>query len=95
MGKSPSPAKGARLLRALTFATALLFAALIVLYPRAIATDMSTVPHGWLVVLLLGMSSGWVYGLGFVPERRVLRCLFHPAAAWLLMLVGAWRVFLA
>ena len=42
-GKSPSSGKGARLLRALSFAVALLFAALIVLYPRAIATDMTSV----------------------------------------------------
>lgn len=94
-GKSPSSGKGARLLRALSFAVALLFAALIVLYPRAIATDMTTVPHGWLVVLLLGMSSAWVYGLGFEPRHRLLRPLFHSATAWLLMLVGAWQVFLA
>ena len=93
--KSPSSQKGPRLLRALTFTTALLFAALIVLYPRAIATDMTTVPHGWLVLLLLGMSAAWVYGLGFEPEHRLLRPFFHPATAWLLMLVGAWQVFLA
>lgn len=86
-GKSPSSGKGARLLRALSFAVAL--------YPRAIATDMTTVPHGWLVLLLLGMSSAWVYGLGFEPEHRLLRPLFHPATAWLLMLVGVWQVFLA
>ena len=94
-GKSPSSGKGARLLRALTFTTALLFAALIVLYPRAIATDMTTVPHGWLVLLLLGMSAAWVYGLGFEPEHRLLRPFFHPATAWLLKLVGACQVIMA
>lgn len=89
-----STQKGARLLRALTFATALSFVALIVIYPRAIASDMSSVPHGWLVLLLLGMSSAWVYGLGFQPEHRLLRGCFHPVTAWLLMTLGAWHVFL-
>lgn len=95
MSSARSDKKGARFFRALTFLVAILFAALIVLYPRAIATDMTTVPHGWLVLLLFGMSAAWVYGLGFTPENRWLRCFFHPVTAWLLMLVGAWRVFLA
>lgn len=85
----------AGLLRLVTFLAAIAFAALIVLYPRAIAADMHDVSHGSLVLLLLGMCCGWVYGLGFVPENRWLRLAFTPWVAWALMLLGAWRVFLA
>ena len=83
------------LLRLVTFLTAVAFAALIVIYPRAIAEDMHDVSHGALVLLLLGMCCGWVYGLGFVPENRWLRRIFNPLVAWALMLLGAWRVFWA
>ena len=48
------------LCRVFTFTAALGFMALIVIYPRAIADDMSSVPHGALVGLLFGMSIAWV-----------------------------------
>ena len=50
---------------------------------------MNTVPHGWLVCLLLGMSAAYVHGFGFVPENRYLKFFFSPVAAWPLMLLGA------
>lgn len=77
-----------------TFLTALALCMLIVFYPRAIAADMSTVPHGWMAFMLLGMSSAWVYGLGFIPKNRFLQYFFHPISAWALMLIGAYNVFL-
>lgn len=61
----------------------------IVCFPRWIAVDMNTVPHGWLVCLLLGMSAAYVHGFGFVPDNRYLKFLFSPIAAWPLMLLGA------
>lgn len=74
------------LARFATFAAAIAFAALIVIYPRAIADDMTSVPHGALVGLLIGMSCAWVWGLGFVPQNRLLRLFFSPIVAWALML---------
>lgn len=82
------------LLRIITFLTALALMALIVLYPRAIADDMTSVPHGALVGLLFGMSIAWVWGLGFVPQRPLLRWIFSPWLAWALMLVFSGVIFL-
>ena len=82
------------LCRGFTFTAALGFMALIVIYPRAIADDMSSVPHGALVGLLFGMSIAWVWGLGFVPKRPALRLLFSPWLAWALMLVFSWIIFI-
>lgn len=84
---------GGGLLRTLSFIVALLLATLIVLYPRAIAEDSTSVSHGALVLMLLGMSSAWVYGLGFTPRNRWLRGVFSPWVAWALMAAGAWFVF--
>lgn len=40
-------------MRILSFLIALSVAAFVIIYPRAIASDMTSVPHGWLVFLLL------------------------------------------
>lgn len=91
--KRPGGALAAAL-RAVSFIAALGFMAVIVLYPRAIADDMSSVPHGSLVGLLCGMSICWVYGLGFVPRAKVLQRLFSPVLGWALMLGFGAKVFL-
>ncbi len=93
-----SNASGGRLLRGLARAASLLaaaaIAAVVILYPRLVAEDTASVPHGFLVVLLMGMSAAWVHGFGFIPENRILRVLFSPVVAWPVMLIGAWGVFL-
>ena len=80
--------------RAVSLLAALSVAAVVILYPRLVAEDSASVPHGWLVLLLMGMSAAWVHGFGFVPENRILRVLFSPIVAWPVMLIGAWGVFL-
>ena len=72
------------LARAVSLLAAVAVAAVIILYPRLVAEDSASVPHGFLVVLLMGMSAAWVHG--FV--------LFSPVVAWPVMLIGTWGVFL-
>lgn len=64
------------LARAVSLLAAVAVAAVIILYPRLVAEDSASVPHGFLVVLLMGMSAAWVHGFGFVPENRILRVSF-------------------
>lgn len=85
--------RGSRILRHLSILAAAAVVILIVLYPRAVASDGTSVPHGWLVLLMMGMSVCWVYGLGFVPQNRWLRLTFSPAVGWLMLAVGVWQVF--
>lgn len=61
----------------------------VVLYPRAIATDMHSVPHGWLVCLMIGMSAAYVHGFGFTPQHPLLKRFFSPWVAWPLITIGA------
>ena len=82
------------LMRAVSLLSAIAVAAVVILYPRLVAEDTASVPHGFLVVLLMGMSAAWVHGFGFIPENRILRVLFSPIVSWPLMLIGAWGVFL-
>ena len=80
--------------RAVSLIAAALVFAVTVLLPRLIAVDSAHVPYPWLVTLLLGMSFAWVHGFRFVPQNRFLRVLFSPLAAWPLLALGAWGVFL-
>lgn len=82
------------LARAVSLIAAIAVAAVVIFYPRLVAEDTASVPHGWLVLLLMGMSAAWVHGFGFIPENRILRVLFSPVVAWPVMAIGAWAVFL-
>ncbi len=62
---------------------------LVTLMPRALTVeDGSPVNHGALMLIMWGMSAGFVHGVGFVPRNGVLRILLGPMVAWLLMAVG-------
>ena len=79
-------------MRILSFLIALSVAAFVIIYPRAIAADMTSVPHGWLVLLLLGMSFCFVYGVGFKAKNRLL-ALFSPLVAWTCVGVASFMIF--
>ena len=80
-------------MRILSFLIALSVAAFVIIYPRAIASDMTSVPHGWLVLLLLGMSFCFVYGVGFKAKNRFLTFLFSPLVAWTCVGVASFMIF--
>ena len=46
----------------------------------------------WLALLdtitMVGVSGGFVHGVGFEPYNRFWRLLFGPLCAWPLMLLG-------
>lgn len=77
------------LTRCISIVTALAVTVVIVCFPRWIAIDMNTVPHGWLICLLCGMSFSYVHGFGFVPENKILQALFSPLVAWTSIILGS------
>jgi cyd operon protein YbgE len=73
----------------ISLVTALALMFLVTLMPRALATaDGSPISHGTLMLIMWGLSAGFVHGVGFVPRRPVLRMLLGPVIAWLLMGMG-------
>jgi cyd operon protein YbgE len=73
----------------LSLGTAIAMMLLITLLPRGLTTvDGSPINHGQLMLIMWGMSAGFVHGVGFVPRNPVLRAVFGPVIAWLLMGVG-------
>lgn len=80
-------------LRVVSLLAAAAIVAIIVVYPRLVAETSSEVPHGFLAVLLIGMSFAWVHGFGFIPKNRLLQTAFSPLVAWPVITLGVWGVF--
>ena len=74
----------ATLPRMISLLLAIAMAGLIFTYPQA----MAHAGHGLLSLVMLGVSAGFVHGVGFVPEHKAWRLLFGPWTAWLLLAAG-------
>lgn len=74
--------------RAVSLLAAGSLALVIMLYPVALSRSGAMPPHGLIALVMLGISAGFVHGVGFTPRARLWRVLFHPLLAWLLMAAG-------
>jgi len=81
--------------RLLSLLMAVVLSALILIYPRAIATSVTDINHSMLSLLMWGIAAGFVHGVGFVPEHWLWRVLLGPVMAWLLMAMGLVFITLA
>lgn len=79
--------------RTLSLIAATAVVAVVVFFPRAIAPDSASVPHGWFVLMMMGMSICWICGFGFTPENRWLRKVFSLPVGWIMLLTGVWQIF--
>ncbi len=75
--------------RLLSLLLALALSGAILTFPKALAHAH----HGLLMLVMLGVSAGFVHGVGFVPRHRLWRAVFSPWLAWLLMGAGLWLLF--
>lgn len=81
-----------RLGRVVSILIAVTVCASIIFYPRLIAEDSAHVPHGWLVMLLMGMSICWLHGFRLLESRRpAVKVL--PWIGWLFAAVATWKMF--
>lgn len=83
-----SPNLYGRTARSLSLLAAGGLALIIMLYPVALSRNGATPSHSLLMLVMLGISAGFVHGVGFTPRARIWRGLFHPLLAWLLMAAG-------
>ena len=80
--------------RTVSLLLSLAASAVLTVAPFLIARQMTPAGHAILPVLLLGISAGFVHGLGYVPRLFFMRALATPLFAWpliavpLLLLVG-------
>jgi len=72
-----------------SFALAAAMTVWILILPTDFAGPGNEVNHWALMAIMWGMAAGYTHGVGFVPYNRILRILLGPAAAWLLLIGGA------
>lgn len=65
-----------------------ILALVIMIYPVVLSQDGAAPSHGLLALVMLGISAGFIHGVGFKPEALAWKWLFHPLLAWLLMALG-------
>lgn len=84
----PRALSAAPLGRALSLLLAAPLALLLLIHPGAFVNDAGAYSHGLLMLTMLGISGGFVHGVGFVPRALPWRLLFSPWCAWPLLVLG-------
>lgn len=74
--------------RALSLLLACPLALLLLVHPAAMLDADGSYSHSLLMLVMVGVSGGFVHGVGFDPYRSYWRLLFGPLCAWPLMLLG-------
>ena len=74
--------------RVLSLLLASPLALLLLIHPAAYLDDQGRYSHSLLMLVMLGISGGFVHGVGFDPLNRLWRVLFGPLSAWPLLLLG-------
>jgi predicted membrane protein len=78
----------ARWVRAVSFIVALAASVILMLFPFLLRHVPQGRIHTALPVMLLGLAGAFVYGVGYRPDNKLLRILFGPLCAWLLIAGG-------
>lgn len=74
--------------RLVSLLLAIAMSAMLLTYPRAVAASLSEVNHALLFLVMWGIASGFIHGVGFVPRMTVWRIVFNPFIGWPLMAIG-------
>ena len=67
---------------------------LLLIHPAAYLDDQGRYSHSLLMLVMLGISGGFVHGVGLGPYSPLGGTLFHPLGCWLLLGLGyliLWR----
>lgn len=75
-------------LRTLSLLLASPLALILLIHPSMIVDPEAGYSHSLLMLVMLGISSGFIHGVGFDPRGLVWRILFHPVGGWVLMGLG-------
>ncbi|MHA3892255.1 cyd operon YbgE family protein [Acinetobacter sp. GXMZU3951] len=84
-----------KLVMAVSFLLALPLAAVLLVHPSAMLDANGEYSHRAMMLIMIGISGGFVYGVGFIPRFWLWKWLFSPFIAWPLMLWGYYTWFLA
>jgi len=63
-------------------------AAVLLVHPAAMLDDNGAYSHRAMMFIMIGISGGFIYGVGFLPKFWLWKWLFSPYIAWPLMIWG-------
>ena len=78
---------------AVSFLMALPLATVLLLHPAMMLDANGHYNHTVLMLVMIGISGGFIHGVGFLPRFWLWKWLFSPFVAWPLMLWGYYTWF--
>jgi predicted membrane protein len=88
-GTNEASIASAGAMRGVSFAAALAATLVLMVFPFVLRGVPDVRLHSALPVVMSGIASAFVYGIGFTPDNRLLQMLFRPWCSWTLMVAGA------
>lgn len=74
--------------RVLSLALCLPLSVILLVQPVLLLDGQGAYSHGSLMLVLWGVSIGYVHGMGFDPLAWAWKLAFQPMLGWCLMLLG-------
>ena len=78
---------------AISFLLALPLAAVLLIHPAMMLDANGEYSHSTMMYIMIGISGGFIHGMGFIPKFWLWKWLFSPFLAWPLMLWGYYTWF--
>lgn len=72
----------------ISFLMALPLAAVLLIHPSMMLDADGHYSHRVMMLIMIGISGGFIHGVGFIPRLWIWKWLFSPFIAWPLMLLG-------
>lgn len=79
--------------RAVSLLLASPLALVLLIHPALFLDTQGHYSHPLLMLIMWGISNGFIHGVGFEPYARVWRVLFHPVVGWAFMALGLFLLF--
>ena len=73
---------------AISFLLALPLAGVLLIHPAMMLDANGEYSHSTMMYIMIGISGGFIHGMGFIPKFWLWKWLFSPFLAWPLMLWG-------
>lgn len=80
--------KAHMLVMTISFLLALPLAAILLIVPSLMLDDNGHYNHSMLMLVMIGISGGFIYGVGFIPKFWLWKWLFSPYISCPLMIFG-------
>lgn len=78
----------------ISFLLALPLTAVLLLHPAMMLDAEGNYSHRAMMYIMIGISGGFIHGVGFIPRFWLWKWLFSPFVAWPLMILGYYTWFM-